>query len=227
MRAEVVELCFRDACFIAANIRQQDWDECRCQLDDENKFYLANLCFFGTEPDLRWCVRLDGQPVAAFGALRSGAAQYQLWMWSTDRLLRAFPALVKFMDGEFRQVMHRKGTRRVEVRVMAGHDFDKRGWLVKAGAIEVCPLPQYGKNGEMFRLYAWWKGMPNAKDIQSGYRRVRGAGSYPAVPTWNAHRKLSDDELRSSVGREFVPVHDVSHGGDGQRGSNEAVGGTV
>lgn len=181
MKAKVVRLSFRDACFIAANVREQDWDECRCQLDLENKFALACHSFFGTEEDLRWCVQIDGQPVAAFGASRSGPAQYQLWMWSTDRVKRAFPALVKFMDGEFRDIMHAKGARRVEVRVVETHDFNQLGWLTKAGAIQCCPLYQHGKNGETFLLYAWWKGMPNEKDIRSGYARVRNSGNPPTV----------------------------------------------
>jgi len=216
MQADIIPLCFRDACYIAANIRQQDWDECRCQLYEENKFALAQLCFFGTEEGLRWCARLDKQPVAAFGAVKSGPGQYQLWMWSTPKLRRVFPKLVKFLDGPYREIMNGEGARRVEIRSMDGHDFQERGFFERAGAIKVASLPQFGKNGESFTLYAWWKGMPDAKDIRSGYHRVRDTSDSGPVLARMGHRQHSGYVSRDDSLMPKLPLNGRGSVGDAE-----------
>lgn len=206
MKADVVPLCFRDACYIAANIRQEDWDECRCQMDEEVKIVLAQLSFFGTEEGLRWCARLDGQPVAAFGVIRSGPTLYQLWMWSTPRLLRVMPAIVRFLDVHLRDCLLSLGATRLELRAMETHQMVSMGWLEKAGATFVCRLPQYGKNGEDFRLYAWWRGMPDAKDVRTGYDRVRRVDYYSPVQPWSPPYEHGGYGSCSGVGGHGVYV---------------------
>lgn len=172
-RVKIISLSLRDCCYVAANIRQEDWDECRCQLDDENKFALANVCYFGTSEHLMWCAYLDNQPVTVFGIAKTGPTLGQVWLFSTRRVRRVFPTLLRFMDTEVRNAAIKDGLRRIEIRALETHEFVKKGWMNSIGAIDVMPLPQYGKNGEDFRLYAWWKGMPNERDVRSCYDRLR------------------------------------------------------
>ena len=159
MNVAIEPLLFRDCCYIAANIRDEDWNECRCQLENENKFELASLSYFSTVEDLRWCLRVNGQPTAAMGLGKTGPTLCQAWMWGTKHMNRGFPTMIRFLNTSVRQNLLERGVLRVEVRALETHEFVRRGWIARMGARDCGLMRKYGKNGEDFRLYAWWKGM--------------------------------------------------------------------
>lgn len=186
-RVQIIPLTFRDVCYIAANIRQEDWNECRCQILEENKFHLANYCYFPTQLNLMWCAYLDNQPVTAFGIMKAGPTLGNIWLFSTKKVRKVFPTLLKFMDTEVRNTVIKEGFRRLEIRALETHDFVRNGWMDHIGAINIQFLPQYGKNGEDFRLYAWWKGMPNERDVRNCYNRVRDVNARVTPGYESAH----------------------------------------
>lgn len=204
-RVQIRSLTFRDICFVAANIRPEDWDECKCQLEEENKFLLANYCYFSTLEHLMWCAYLDGQPVTAFGISKTGPTLGQVWLFSTRRVRRVFPALLRFMDSEVRNACIKAGFRRIQIHAMESHEFVRKGWMNSIGAIDLMPLPQYGKNGEDFRLYAWWKGMPDERDVRSCYDRLR---SYN--PSITPGYEYMGRRYLGSVGDQYSNGHSLS-----------------
>lgn len=208
-RVQIAQLPFRDICYIAANIRKEDWDECRCQMEDENKFTLANYCFFSTEDHLMWCAYLDGQPVTAFGVMKTGPTLGQIWMFSTRYVWRVFPDLLRFMDLQARSSVIAAGFRRVEIRAMATHEFVTKRWLDGIGAIYLEPLPQYGKNGEEFRLYGWWKGMPDERDVRSCYNRLRGSNPHVTSGYEHLSRKYPGGQTGAYLNGRSLPELDV------------------
>jgi hypothetical protein len=201
-RVQIRPLTFRDICFVAANIRQEDWNECKCQLEEENKFVLANYCYFSTPVYFMWCAYLDGQPVTAFGISKTGPTLGQIWLFSTKYVRKVFPTLLRFMDTEVRNICIENGLRRIEIRAMETHEFVQKGWLESIGAIDLGLLPQYGKNGEDFRLYAWWKGMPDERDIRNCYNRLRGSSfnitSRSKPLPWRDQSRFNDYSINGS-----------------------------
>lgn len=209
-RVQIRSLTFRDICFVAANIRKEDWDECRCQFDDENKFTLANYCYFSTLAHLMWCACLDSQPVTVFGVTKTGPTLGQVWLFSTYRVRRVFPTLLRFMDSEVRDMLVKEGFRRIQIHAMESHEFVRKGWMSSIGAEDVMPLPQYGKNGEDFRLYAWWKGMPDERDVRSCYDRLRMPSPRVTAGYESLGRRHQGGSVHSRSNGSFVPELDVN-----------------
>lgn len=104
-----------------------------------------------------WVARLDGQPVAAFGAapMSLPGNVLSLWAWGTKRLVRAAPAITRFVRDECAPRWVAAGVTRVEARSIRGHVSAHR-WLRGAGA-KAQPCPNWGKGGEGFVLFYWTK----------------------------------------------------------------------
>jgi hypothetical protein len=153
MRVEITRATLRDASFVAVNMRQQDRREIGCLSDLSNPAAFA-AAIVSASQGWAYCAHLKGQPVAAFGCVpilpRVGSA----WAYGTPAMVRAVPAISRFMRHEFGPALIESGITRVEVRTIEDHDISHK-WLAALGAR--CETEPYecGANGERFVTYAW------------------------------------------------------------------------
>lgn len=154
MAIEILEPTLRDLTYIGANLRPEDYRETMCQLPEGmlGSSALAGV-YQGMTPGWNWVASLNGQPIAAFGFQPVTTPVWQAWALGTRRMTRAIPAITRWcLDQEQRLID--AGVRRVEARTIEGHDQAHR-WLERLGCARVCELPDHGRDGELFYLYAW------------------------------------------------------------------------
>lgn len=153
-RVRIEPANLRDCTYIGANLREEDRREIMCQLpDDVSGAAMAASVFAGAPEPWTRIASLDGQPVAAFGFMPFTVPVWLAWAWGTKLLPRVAPAITRWCWEEEQQLLE-LGVRRVEVRTIEGHHQAHR-WLESLGCKRVCDLPDHGRNGELFHLYAW------------------------------------------------------------------------
>lgn len=141
----------RDLTFIAANMRADDWREISCQLAEGcTRFEVAWIAHqFGA-----WVATIDDQPVACFGFSQRSATTLEAFAWGTDRMSRAVPAITRFIRNDLMPGWFAQGVRRLEARSLDTHTAAHR-WMAATGAVREAVLPDCGRDGETFILFAW------------------------------------------------------------------------
>jgi RimJ/RimL family protein N-acetyltransferase len=141
----------RDACFIAANMRDQDRREIDAVLQFDSTAQIAAACLYASE-DRAFIAYLNGDPVAAMGLTPLHPGCLSGWAWGTKRMWRVIPAVTRFCRASWRK-LQAEGFRRIEVHTIADHDISHQ-WLEKIGAKREGIARAYGRNGEDYVTYA-------------------------------------------------------------------------
>lgn len=145
------------ATWIAANIRDKDRDELLAAVGSENVTVPAVMCNDMTHDGMKWVVKIDGEPVAAFGIAWHPIVTPtvgNIWLFGTDKIRRAIPTISRHFVTQALEIAEAHGITRLEVRTAEGHDISHR-WLARLGADCACHLHEFGTNGETFLLYEW------------------------------------------------------------------------
>jgi hypothetical protein len=151
---ELIPSTPRDITIVAANMREWDRREFEASASYETITQASLICHDGSGPWARVAL-LNGEPVAAFGAVRN-PYQPQLaaaWAFGTRRFRRAVPAITREVESWKPQLV-REGVHRIEARALCGHDLAGR-WMTTLGASREAILKRYGTGGEDFELWAW------------------------------------------------------------------------
>jgi hypothetical protein len=157
MAIDFVEPTLRDVTYIGANLRPEDHREVMCQVP-AGAFGSTALAAMsdGMLSGWSWVVRVDNQPVAVFGFHPLTVPVWQAFALGTRRMTRAIPAITRWCWAQEQRLLD-AGVRRLEARTIEGHDTAHR-WLERLGCSRVCELPDHGRDGELFYLYAWHLG---------------------------------------------------------------------
>jgi hypothetical protein len=150
MPARIVGGTLRDLSYLASRLRPDDHAEVSCQIPGWTPAGLAAAALQG----FAYCVELDGNPEAAFGAREQRTGLWIAWSWGSKRMHRCVPAIVRFFYAVLGPDVVAAGAHRVEARALAGNDLAVR-FLKRLGATQRCLLPSYGMNGETFVLWDW------------------------------------------------------------------------
>lgn len=144
-----------DACFVAANMREQDRFEIDAVTQFDNPAAIA-CGLLGASPGAAFAAYVNDQPVCIFGVARASHVPHLCsgWAYGTNRMKRAVPAITKFCVETLMPDMIAQGVRRCEVRTYVGHDLS-HGWLRRMGGRMEGISRGYGRNGEDFAVYAW------------------------------------------------------------------------
>lgn len=154
MGSEIVQPTLADVTFIGANLRPEDHREMMCQVPAGLLGSQALAAMFDdVVMDWTWVAKVNGQPVAIFGFHPLTVPVWGVFALGTRLMTRAVPAITHWCMG-LEQKLLDSGVRRVEARSIAGHDQAHR-WLERLGCRRVCELPDHGRDGELFYLYAW------------------------------------------------------------------------
>lgn len=159
-RYEIVPATFRDLTYIAANLREADREEISCLYKDWHPQHVAHAAFFNSLIDCKFVVLRGSQPVAAFGVSPFSAMDPDIWLaWAfgTDAMLRAVPAITRFLRESFiPDLRGRSNVRRIQCFTLSSHDIS-HGWLKGLGAEFEGTMKSFGRGGEAFDIYAWRK----------------------------------------------------------------------
>ena len=151
----IKDLCVRDASFIAANMRQADFEEIACLWKSWDTRALGVCAVETAVRGKVWSVWYDGQPAAAFGFSHASAFDpdhWQAWAFGTDRFRRCVPLITRHFN-ELRPTLERE-CRRLQVLTHKEHDI-AHTWIEALGGRKEGLLRSYGRGGEDFLLYAW------------------------------------------------------------------------
>lgn len=147
----IVPANFRDLSYVASRIRPEDREEVEAQVGAVHYIDLAMMHY----RDHAYVALVNDNPEAAFGAARvAGNHLWNAWMWGSERMFRAVPAIGRFVTQTMMPELLDLGANRVEARALAKHHTAQR-WLEKMGAQQCCRLTDYGISGEEFILYQW------------------------------------------------------------------------
>lgn len=136
-----------------ANLRPRDTAEIFCQIPGEPKTHelahtLVNYALHA------FAVRIDGQPVAAFGVSYLSAAAVSVWAFGTKRMRRAVPSITRHVRGVIVPDLIADGYRTMEARSMVGY-VEAHRWMLSTGAVQADLPYVFGKNGEEFVTFRW------------------------------------------------------------------------
>jgi hypothetical protein len=139
--------------YVAAHMRDRDYEEIMCQLPDGADPSHAAIGCFAASPDHKYVVFLDGEPEVTFGTSPNTFAGnvVSLWMFGTDRTRPAVPIITNFFHAVIIPDLVKTGKTRCEVRALETN-LDTIRWLLKVGLRDGGPLEAWGRNGEDFRL---------------------------------------------------------------------------
>jgi len=150
----------RDASFIAANMRDQDFREIGCLWKEWDTRLLGRGALETAVPGMAWSVWYEGEPAAAYGFSRAAAFDpdhWQAWAFGTERFRRCVPLITRHLKS-LRPLIERD-CRRLQVITHAEHDIS-HGWIKTLGGRKEGVLRSYGRGGEDFHVYAWVREKP-------------------------------------------------------------------
>jgi hypothetical protein len=150
MPIRIVGGTLRDLSYLASRLRPDDHAEVSCQIPGWTPAGLAHSALQG----LAYCVLLDGNPEAAFGAREQRTGLWIIWAWGSHRMWRCVPAIKRFCLEVLMPDVLNAGALRGEARALASHK-SAHTLLRHLGATRRCELPRYGTGGETFILWDW------------------------------------------------------------------------
>jgi hypothetical protein len=172
-----------DMLHVSENMRPDDAREVFAIMRGEDRVRLAYQLYGARHR--AWVFLLAGLDNSA-----NGAAFLGIWpMDETEGLATAgmfatadFPLLAGPLVRHVRRVIMpdllARGVRRVEARAMATYRTTRR-FLSACGAVcERANMPEYGKNGESFALYAWRRSDWEVRDVSQRVSEAGGGGIY-------------------------------------------------
>lgn len=145
----------RDACFVAANMRAQDFHEIDAVTPIRSTAETA-VRHLMVSPGLAWVAFLDNEPVTVFGAAHMPdfiPHQASGWAYGTKRIWRTVPAVTRHILNVMGPDLIARGVTRLEVRTYIGHDLSHR-WLRGMGLQMEGVARRFGRNGEDYAVYA-------------------------------------------------------------------------
>lgn len=145
---------------------------------------MAAAVFSAVPEQWSWVASVGGQPACAFGFQPFSAAVWMGWAWGTKAMIRTIPAVTRHCLAQEAKLID-LGVRRLEVRTIKGHDVSQV-WLSRLGCKYRCDLPDHGRDGETFELWAWQlsEGLPSINTKYRTNRHVHAQGSEdPEAPS--------------------------------------------
>lgn len=141
------------AASVARRMREWDRREIYATRFTEDPLDLARHCNIFTK--YTWTASLGDDPVAVLGAVPLHPNVWSVFAFATDRFPEiAFP-LTKFVRNAMIPALALyEGVRRAQCLSLAGHT-DAHRWLTLLGAHQESVVPQFGKEGEDFLVFAW------------------------------------------------------------------------
>lgn len=141
---------------IAYNLREADRLELGAMMERFDSGQVARdaaACRFGFVASAD-----DGTPVACMAVGQVWPGVYQAGMFATARWPEVASGVTRTTLRRLMPLVRQSGAHRVHCYSMASH-YEAHRWLEKAlGATRETTLRSWGRGGEDFVIYAWWRG---------------------------------------------------------------------
>lgn len=155
---------FEDMLEITSNLRARDREELFATEYGEDPAALARQAV--ASGAFRWGAYLEGEPVAAIGALPRWPNVWTMWAYGTDDWPKVVISVTRHARRFMLPAIVNSGAHRADAVALASHT-DARQWLEYLGAEEEHTLDGWGKNGQTFVSYVWTR--QHAKELISTY----------------------------------------------------------
>lgn len=142
--------------YVAHAMRERDFEEFRAvsPYDDRDNLAAALAETYGGRDDILVAYTNENEPFAIGGAVMSRPNVASLLFFATPTFLAYRVAMTKFIKKQMFPVLREEGVHRIEAASLAGYP-EVHAWLETLGMEKESEMPGYGKNGELFFMYAW------------------------------------------------------------------------
>ena len=140
---------------VTSRLRKSDREECFATRFHDDPAELAREIDGYTPTALSWLVCVNREPVASLGAVLLWPGHWNVWAFGSERWDQVVLAITKHVKRIMIPMLLEVGALSVCAYVHAAHAA-ACAWLAHLGA-EPTPLPRWGKNGEDFVLYRWFR----------------------------------------------------------------------
>jgi hypothetical protein len=184
VKVEIRHATLRDLCYTAATAREIDKKELlhsgprTLQQAGAMTFYLVHAV-----GGAAYCVTVDGNPEFVFGFARQSEYMPWLfsgWAWGSEKTNLCMPKIASWAHDHLLDVLDVLGAERIEARSIHDH-HDAHRWLEWMGFKLETKLPGWGKDGELFYLFAWVKSEFDAGRLRGIARSAAVAKTHPPV----------------------------------------------
>lgn len=148
---------FDDVLYVAKNMRAKDHAEIFATRNDDidahtiahEIAYFMNGIGFTAYND-------DGHAVCVFGAHQRWHKVWDVYMFATDDFNSVATQVTKFVKDKLIAMITDAGAHRCDCMSLSSHKIAHR-WLKHLGAVHESTAKKYGKNGEDFYCFAFFK----------------------------------------------------------------------
>jgi hypothetical protein len=140
---------------VTAHLRESDRRECFATRFHDDPAELAREIDSYRPLALSWLVCINQEPVASLGAILVWPGHWNVWAFGTSRWGQAARAITKHVRRVMIPMLLEIGAKSVAAYVHAAHT-QACAWLEFLGAKGTL-LSKWGKNGEDFVLYRWFR----------------------------------------------------------------------
>lgn len=112
--------------------------------------------FLTSAPGFKWCIYHEGRPAALIGAMPLHRRLWSLFGMGTDDWIKVWRLVTLVARRDMMRAVAEAGAWRAECLSPASH-VETHRWLRALGASHEVAMPQYGKDGEDYTLFAWLK----------------------------------------------------------------------
>ena len=149
----VVDPRFAEVRYVLENLRAKSREDVFGASDVDPVGYARYLA---NAPGFHRAVYYQGKPAAIFGAIPMHKGVWSLYGMGTDDWISVWRLVTLVCKRDIVRAVLSAGAHRAECLSPATHE-DTHKWLRFLGLDYEVPVPQYGKGGEDYILFAWLK----------------------------------------------------------------------
>ncbi|MFN7185436.1 MAG: hypothetical protein ACK5VE_03580 [Alphaproteobacteria bacterium] len=149
----VVDPRFAEVRYVLENLRAKSREDVFGASDVDPAGYARYLA---NAPGFHRAVYYQGKPAAVFGAIPMHKGVWSLYGMGTDDWISVWRLVTLVCKRDIVRAVLSAGAHRAECLSPATHE-DTHKWLRFLGLDYEVPVPQYGKGGEDYILFAWLK----------------------------------------------------------------------
>lgn len=144
--------------FIASHMRECDREEIFATRWSDCPRILANDCatVAGLPTSMTLTTRYNDRPAAVCGAVETWPGVWDVWAFGTDDFDKVAIGVTKWVHRVLIPNLLARGLRRAHCRSLFTH-YRAHNWLRSFGAEDEVLLKNWGKNGEDFILFEWYR----------------------------------------------------------------------
>ncbi len=148
---------FDDVLYVAKNMRQKDHEEIfATRNDDCDAHVIAHEIAYFMKGAGFVAYNSHGHPVCVVGAHQRWHGVWDLYMFATDHFDSVAFEVTKFVKDKLIAMITDAGAHRGDCMSLSTHKVAHR-WLRHLGAVHESTAKAYGKNGEDFYCFAFFK----------------------------------------------------------------------